>query len=461
MTDTNYVNEFGYEFGVYLFATSVGLSTLISWRRSMRRTFVVLICLVILAVVMVYDSETGHWTFGHPHERYGLIAEGTYFDESNPFMQKVMHHWPESYRSYGDDKATWWQPTGDARTGLPFVLNRSPEIVYHRLWLQVADGEAVALDISFPDGDHSFEAPLYMILHGLNGGSHEEFVRDFVDRRHKEGSTVVVMVARGLMDLPIRGWNTFTGARWTDAHEAALAIRKGLGEHQILGGAGYSMGAIILSNYAARAGPECALDAAVAVSGGLDMRFEIDFYRAQRLWQPVLCATLRDDFIVGKWGERVRARLTKDEMKQMMRATHVSEIDKTAVVAYNGYRDLIDYYSDMSALGDVSMEEYASGVIPRHRRIHNISIPFAVIHGLDDPLVTYRTVVSHEEGPLHPTNLTRTGSGNLVLLLTKRGGHVGWPVGWMPHENRWAWMHDAAMSFIHAVDKARKETTSL
>ena len=44
-----------------------------------------------------------------------------------------------------------------------------------------------------------------MVLHGLNGGSHEEYVRDLAIRRTAEGSTVVVMVARGLMDLPIRG----------------------------------------------------------------------------------------------------------------------------------------------------------------------------------------------------------------------------------------------------------------
>jgi hypothetical protein len=50
------------------------------------------------------------------------------------------------------------------------------------------------------------------------------------------------------------------------------------------------------------------MDAAVAISGGLDMRYETHFYRAQRLWQPLLTETLRNDFVVGKWGEGVRER---------------------------------------------------------------------------------------------------------------------------------------------------------
>lgn len=71
------------------------------------------------------------------------------------------------------------------------------------------------------------------------------------------------------------------------------------------------------------------------------MRFERDFYRAQRLWQPLIASELRNTFVVGKWGERVRARLSKEQLKSLMRATHITEIDKTAVVAYNGFDDLM------------------------------------------------------------------------------------------------------------------------
>lgn len=96
-----------------------------------------------------------------------------------------------------------------------------------------------------------------------------------------------------------------------------------------------------MSNYVARTGSECALDTAVAISGGLDMRVEAQPNRAHRLWQPIVAVELRDTFVVGKWGERVRSRLSKTQMKALMRATNIAGIDKTAVVVYNGFRDLM------------------------------------------------------------------------------------------------------------------------
>ena len=61
------------------------------------------------------------------------------------------------------------------------------------------------------------------------------------------------------------------------------------------------MGGIILANMVARTGTECALDVAVSISGGLDMRHELQAYRAMRLWQPLLTGDLRQTFVVGKW----------------------------------------------------------------------------------------------------------------------------------------------------------------
>lgn len=119
-------------------------------------------------------------------------------------------------------------------------------------------------------------------------------------------------------------WDIFHGARTTDAHAAALALRRLLGPKQVLVGAGYSMGAIILNNYVASYGPDCALDGAISMSGGLDMRYQADFFRAQRLWQPMLAEELRDTFMLGKWGLRVQVRLSKYEMLRMMRATHIT-----------------------------------------------------------------------------------------------------------------------------------------
>jgi predicted alpha/beta-fold hydrolase len=117
-----------------------------------------------------------------------------------------VNNWPERYRIYTKEGgATSWMPSGDSRTGFPFLANHLPQLDWKRFFLATVDDEYVALDISFPPDGYNDRMPIYMVLHGLNGGTDEEYIRDLAFRRNAEGSTVVVMIARGLMDLPIRG----------------------------------------------------------------------------------------------------------------------------------------------------------------------------------------------------------------------------------------------------------------
>jgi alpha-beta hydrolase superfamily lysophospholipase len=103
-----------------------------------------------------------------------------------------------------------------------------------------------------------------------------------------------------------------------------MALRHAVSEDQIIVAVGYSMGAIILNNYVSSYGSEVPLDGAIAISGGLDMRYQEDFARAQRLWQPMLTETARDDFFLGKWGHRVKARLSESNFLKLMRSKHIT-----------------------------------------------------------------------------------------------------------------------------------------
>ena len=130
-------------------------------------------------------------------------------------------------------------------------------------------------------------------------------------------------------DTPIRTWNFFHGARISDVHDSAVAIKKALGS-QILVGVGYSMGAIILNSYVAAAGKSCALDAAFSISGALDCRYELSDTRSKILWQPLLADSLKSKFLLGKHGKKVRKRLRDFEMVQLIRASSVvvSTVDR-------------------------------------------------------------------------------------------------------------------------------------
>ena len=83
--------------------------------------------------------------------------------------------------------------------------------------------------------------------------------QDMVRRRREEGSTVVVLIARGMMDTRLVTWNTFHGARTGDVDAAATSLLDGLtslasangrGERrQVLAGVGYSMGERVFPLY--------------------------------------------------------------------------------------------------------------------------------------------------------------------------------------------------------------------
>lgn len=402
------------------------------------------------------------------------IDAGLYYSSSNPFISTIVSHWPESSRTYSvKNGATPYLVTGDHRTGIPFLVNSVEDQEHVRVWTQNRfDGEYLALDIAFPINEkgtfvHYLDKPVYLILHGLNGGSHEEYVKDLVNRRRAEGSTLVVLIARGMMDTQTVGWNAFHGARTGDVDISARALRRGLSslananqrsQRQILAGVGYSMGAIILSNYVARSGTHCALDAAMAVSGGLDMRQQLNFKRSMRLWQPMLTFGLREDILIGKYARHYKHRLTPEQFLNLLRVTSISTLDVEAIVTYNSFDNLLHYYTEMSAMGDRDPEFGLLGSSDvdssgdEWGRIANVSIPFAVLQALDDPLVGWRTI-----GTDNPKGLVDSGSGNLMLVLTKGGGHVGWPLGNNPKKFGWKWMSDAAGDFVHAVDMARKE----
>mmetsp|Transcript_47516 Transcript_47516/g.57549 ORF Transcript_47516/g.57549 Transcript_47516/m.57549 type:complete len:593 (+) Transcript_47516:69-1847(+) len=454
-TDVMYITEYGIAYGGTLFA----LTALLTMRKVFRFRGVgrgrdqIALVVCTVACVLAIVSRVG----GVRNDDVPNIDPKLYYSSSNPVTSRLAETALREYAGGGaayydgpTGVATPWLITGDARTGIPFLVNPLRDTVkYHRVYLPTFDDEAVALDICFPpaDNDDDNDKPIYLVLHGLNGGSQEGFVLDFVETVcHRQNAVVVIMIARGLMDTPVFGDNVFHGARVDDVHYAATALRevaRRMNEKKgaVVAGVGYSMGAIVVANYVARYGKDCALTAAVSVSGGLDMRENLWFERGRKLWQPLLAVELRS-MILQKLGEKYERRLTREEMLEFLRATSISRIDEYAVVTYNNYHSINHYYSEMSAMGD----------IPNHNpnttspRLSNVSIPLLVVHALDDPLCTWRTMG-------HPDTIVTSGEGYVMMLLTKTGGHVGWPVGWNPRGIGWGWMNDVARDFVEGVVK--------
>jgi hypothetical protein len=238
MVDSQYVLEFGPRYGISLFLASVALALPICRRRKLQTTGAILILFVFMAAYLTCDLGTLEFRLGDDPEEIPKISQGLYFSSQNPQIKDVIQAWPESSRTYSpmnerDARPTRWITTGDARTGLPYFLNSVENVNWHRVWLPTTeDDEYLALDIAFPFSGHDSTKPVYMVLHGLNGGSSEGYVLDLTERRLAEGSTVVVMVSNsrraffvfldrmGIAFLTLQYFvnNSFTGCSWTHGH---------------------------------------------------------------------------------------------------------------------------------------------------------------------------------------------------------------------------------------------------
>jgi hypothetical protein len=195
MTDDQYIIQFGRSLGFFLIIATLRVShTRLLFSRS-------IYILVIMALIYPTPMDD-------PEEIPG-IEPGLYYNKANPTISCIIQNFQQKLPVY-TDIATPWQLSGDARTGLPYLMNTVAHPEFHRVWLPTIDDEFLALDIAFPQTGHDTGRAIYLIFHGLNGGSEEGYVLDLAMSRLKHGSTVVVMVARGMMNTPIQGWTVST-----------------------------------------------------------------------------------------------------------------------------------------------------------------------------------------------------------------------------------------------------------
>lgn len=365
-------------------------------------------------------------------------------------------------------KPTPWLFSGDLRTLVPFLFFRPPDAIYMRRWVRVPlchgprekisndDGispyEAVALDYAEPLTITESKNKIYLlIIAGLTGGSREGYVQDLVHAATTLGYGCFVMLGRGLGDdNKCYSMAGFHGARTSDVEVCCKLLKKSvLNKGDKLFIVGISMGGILCANAIGRGLlKKDDVDGAIAISPCFDTVKNINFWWSRRLWQPLLASGLKDAFASKRNDlDKLQKKLGSGKKIKDVLSTIVDvfDFDSMLVPPMHNFRDVYHYYSDMSCNESALL---SSQIVEKEKKKQitckdSLPVPLLVIHAIDDPIIHADTLPCH-------SGVAETVD-NIAVLVTSLGGHVGWPLGNNPIQNRWLFQNNLILEFIAAA----------
>ncbi|MDY7232110.1 hydrolase [Hyalangium rubrum] len=284
---------------------------------------------------------------------------------------------------------------------------------------ELPDGDFVDLDTF----DGAPGSPHVLALHGLEGSSKAGYVTAILRGAAERGWGATALNFRSCSGEPNRLARSYHSGEIGDA----LAVMKYL-RTRITGplyAVGFSLGANVLCRLLEETGAEAPVAAAASVSAPYDLDAccrKLDRPGPfQRLYRDRFLRTLKH-----KGREKLRRFPGAFDRKAMEAAHTIRAFDDSVTAPLHGFRDAAHYYAEAS-----------SGP-----RLHAIQRPTLLLSSCDDPML---------EEPVIPPQAS--SNPHLSIVLTERGGHVGFVSGRM-HSPRF-WGEAQVLAFFDAVNAAQ------
>ena len=248
--------------------------------------------------------------------------------------------------------------------------------------------------------------PMLVILHGLSGGSHELYLRSMLAPLvNKGGWEACVVNSRGCAMTSITSTVLYNARATWDVRQTVKWLRKTFPNRPLFG-AGFSLGANIITNYIGEEGSGCLLKAAVVLSNVWNN--EVSSLGLQRTWfmNNVYNRALGTNMV--KLFERHIEQISQNpniDVEAVRSSKYLHEFDRYVQGPTWGYPTEGAYYRDASSIDAVM----------------GIRIPF-----LADPCI--RRSCSHRRSPAEDGD-----SGNSVRCTVH---NCSWGTSWMVRAGR-------------------------
>ena len=312
--------------------------------------------------------------------------------------------------------APWWASGPHTQTLSARLLRpeRGPRVNRERI--ETPDGDFVDVDWSvLPHAD----APIVVVLHGLEGNSRRKYVRSVCRELNTRGVGTVAMNFRGCSGEPNRTLSFYHSGDTRDLNHVVGIVRS-RHPNSPVGAMGFSLGGnVVMKALGERDdGGSALVDAAAVMSVPYDLAAGcalLQRTRMGRMYTDYFMRSLRGKVA---W-KRERLGETLD-MDAVDRARSIWDFDEAVTAPLNGFEDAPDYYARCSS----------RGFLPAVR------VPTLMLHAEDDPFMTPDTVPRGEE--LSPS---------ARLELSAHGGHVGFVHGSLPWRPRY-WLEERIPAFL-------------
>jgi predicted alpha/beta-fold hydrolase len=309
-----------------------------------------------------------------------------------------------------------WASGPHAQTLIARVLRSPGGPPFERERLQTEDDDFLDIDWGPDPAD---DAPVVLVLHGLEGSSRRRYVRNVCRALLRHGIRPVAMNLRGCSGEPNRSLRFYHSGETSDPTLILRTIRARYPGRPV-GAMGFSLGGnILLKLLGERSdGGESLLDAAVAMSVPYDLAAgcdELERTRMGKLYSAYFLRSLRSKVAAKR--ERLAAILDIDAV---WAARTIRDFDEHVTAPLNGFSGASGYYDACSSI----------------RFLSTVRVPTLLLHARDDPFLPVRAIPDEEarENPM------------LVWSLQEAGGHVGFLEGapWAPR----FWADEASAGFL-------------
>ena len=288
------------------------------------------------------------------------------------------------------------------------LLRREPPLPFRRERLDTPDGDFVDLD--FPQLGVGDDAPLVLLLHGLEGFARRGYALNVYRELAARGVAAVGLNFRSCSGEPNRTARFYHSGETGDIRHVLdhLATRF---PGRVLGAVGFSLGGNAMLKYLGEEGARSRIAAAAAVSVPYDLAAGALLLEQSRMGRWYTSTFIRT-LVFKAMAKRDLMLAAGIDLERVRASRTFREFDDAATAPLHGFRDADEYYARCSSAAF----------------LERIRVPTLLLQSKDDPFLPPEAF---------PWPAVRANP-HLQVELTDAGGHVGFVGGSILHPVFWA-----------------------